>query len=99
MDDALLAWAVLPGPRKVLAAARRRLEAGHGLDGSPLRVALTPDERAEVGRLLGTSWVRSGRSVGARALERAVGSLGADVLGLLAATGGPVRDMRADRAA
>lgn len=99
MDDALLAWAGLPGPRKVLAAARRRLEAGHGLDGSPLRVGLTPDERAEVGRLLGTSWARSGRPVGARMLERAVGSLGSDVAGLLTATGGPVRDLRADRAA
>jgi uncharacterized protein (TIGR02679 family) len=99
MDQALLAWAGLPGPQKVLAAARRRLEAGHGLDGSPLRVDLTPDERAEVGRLLGTAWVRSGRAVGARALDRAVGSLGADVADLLAATGGPVHDLRADRAA
>lgn len=99
MDEALLAWARLPGPRKVLAAARRRLEAGHGLDGSPLRVDLTPDERAEVGRLLGTTWVRSGRAIGARALDRAVGSLGADVAELLAATGGPVHDLRADRAA
>src|SRR6266516_110890 len=99
MDDALLAWAKLPGPRKVLAVARRRLEAGHGLDGSPLRVNLTPDERVEVGRLLGTTWVRSGRAVGARALARAVGSLGADMAELLAATSGPVQNLRADRAA
>src|SRR5260370_3874205 len=99
MDDTLLAWAKLPGPRKVLAVARRRLEAGHGLDGSPLRVNLTPDERVEVGRLLGTTWVRSGRAVGAGALARAVGSLGTDVAELLAATGGPVQNLRADRAA
>jgi uncharacterized protein (TIGR02679 family) len=99
MDEALLAWAGLPGPHKVLAAARRRLEAGHRLDASPLRVDLTPDERAEVGRLLGTTWVRSGRAVGAHALDRAVGSLGADVAELLAVTGGPVHDLRADRAA
>ena len=99
MDDALLAWAELPGPRKVLAAARRRLEAGHGLDGSPLRVNLTSDERVEVGRLLGTTWVRSGRAVGARALATAVGSLGADVAELLAATGGPVQDLCAGRTA
>jgi uncharacterized protein (TIGR02679 family) len=99
MDDALLAWAKLPGPRKVLAAARHRLEAGHGLDGSPLRVNLTPDERLEVGRLLGTTWVRSGRAVGVRALVTAVGSLGADVAELLAGTGGPVQDLRSGRAA
>lgn len=99
MNDTLLAWAKLPGPRKVLAVARRRLEAGHGLGGSPLRVNLTPDERVEVGRLLGTTWVRSGRAVGASALARAVGSLGADVTELLAATGGPVQNLQADRAA
>lgn len=99
MDDALVAWAGLPGPRKVLAAARRRLESGHGLDGSPLRADLTSEERLQVGRLLGTSWVRSGRAVGAAALAKAVGSLGSDVAALLAATGGPVQDLRADRAA
>jgi hypothetical protein len=82
-----------------LAAARRRLEAGHGLGGSPLRVNLTPEERVDVGRLLGTTWLRSGRAGGARALVRAVGSLGADVAELLAATGGPVQNLRADRAA
>src|SRR5260370_41619437 len=99
MDDSHLGWAKLPGPRKVLAVARRRVEAGHGLDGSRRRVTLTPDERVEVGRLLGTTWVRSGRAVGAGALARAVGSLGTDVAELLAATGGPVQNLRADRAA
>ena len=94
-----MAWARLPGPQKVLAAARRRLQAGHGLAGSPLRADLTPSEREEVGRLLGIAWVQSGRAVGARALAAAVGSLGADVAELLAATGEPVRDLRADRAA
>lgn len=95
MDDRLLTWARLPGPRKVLAAARRRLEAGHGLDGSPLRVDLTPGERSEVGRLLGMSWERSGRAVGAKALATAVEGYGATVTGLLAVTGDPVRDLRA----
>lgn len=99
MEEQLLTWARLPGPQKVLTAARRRLQAGHGLAGSPLRVGLTPSEREEVGRLLGIAWVRSGRAVGSRALAKAVGSLGADVPQLLAATGEPVRDLRADRAA
>ncbi len=97
MDDRLLEWAQLRGPQKVLAAARRRLQAGHGLDGSPLRVDLTPSEREEVGRLLGISWVRSGRAVGARALTRAISDFGLDVTGLLAATGEQVRDIRAER--
>ena len=95
MDDRLLTWARLPGPRKVLAAARRRLEAGHGLSGSPLQVDLTPAERSEVGRLLGMSWERSGYAVGAKALALAVENYGATVTDLLAVTGDPVRDLRA----
>lgn len=95
MDERLLRWARLPGPRKVLAAARRRLEAGHGLGGGPLQVDLTPGERSEVGRLLGMSWERSGRAVGAKALTRAAENYGATMTDLLAVTGDPVRDLRA----
>lgn len=95
MDDRLLAWAQLPGPRKVLAAARRRLEAGHTLGGSPLRVDLDPGERAEVGRLLGSRWERSGRAVSAKALTTAVEEHGVTVADLLTATDGPIRDLRA----
>jgi uncharacterized protein (TIGR02679 family) len=97
MDDRLMAWARLPGPRKVLAAARRRLEAGHSLSGSVLRVDLAPGERAEVGQLLGMSWERSGRAVGAKGLATAVEEHGGTVADLLAATGEPVRDLRAAR--
>jgi hypothetical protein len=95
MDDPLLTWARLPGPRKVLAAARRRLETGHGLGGSPLRVDLSPGERSQVGRLLGMSWERSGRAVGAKALAMAVENHGATVTDLLAVTGDPARDLQA----
>lgn len=71
MDDRLLAWARLPGPRKVLAAARRRLEAGHSLNGSPLRADLTPGERAEVGRLLASAGSgRDEQSARKRSLRR-----------------------------
>jgi uncharacterized protein (TIGR02679 family) len=83
----------------VLAAARRRLEAGGDLLGSAFRVSLTPDEREEVGKLLGLTWTRSGRSVSARAFEEAIRNLGTDVPELLAATGTPVRDLRGARIA
>ncbi len=100
IDDRLLEWARLPGPAKVLAAARRRLEAGHAMTGRPVRVSLTEPERIQVGKLLGTSWVLSGRQVGAKALAEAIGSLGADLQTLLvAAEGGPLRDRPAERAA
>jgi uncharacterized protein (TIGR02679 family) len=98
-DPRLLEWARLPGPAKVLAAARQRLEAGHGMGGSPLRVGLTDAERDQVGRLLGTKWVLSGRQVGAKALAEAVRSLGADLETLLTSSGGPLRDRPAERAA
>lgn len=99
IDAGLLEWACLPGPAKVLAAARQRLEAGHGLAGSPIRVVLTAAERDQVGRLLGTSWVLSGRPVGPRALAGAVATLGAELETLLISLGGPVRNRSAERAA
>ena len=97
LDEGLLEWARLPGPQKVLAAARRRLEAGGDLSGSSLRVSLTPDERAEVGRLLGMTWAGSGRSVSARTLASTLQGLGTDMAELLSATGDPVRDLRGER--
>ncbi len=98
-DPRLLEWARLPGPAKVLAAARQRLEAGHGMAGRPLQVSLTDSERKEVGRLLGTSWMLSGRQVGAKALADATRSLGTELETLLAAGGGPVRNRPAEKAA
>ena len=98
-DPRLLEWARLPGPAKVLAAARQRLEAGHGMAGRPLQVSLTDSERKEVGRLLGTSGMLSGRQVGAKALADATRSLGTELETLLAAGGGPVRNRPAEKAA
>ena len=95
----LLEWAGQPGPAKVLAAARQRLEAGHGMAGRPLRVSLTAEERDQVGKLLGTRWGLSGRPVGARALADAVRSLGTDLEALLTSYGGQIRDRPTERAA
>ncbi len=99
IDSRLLEWCRLPGPQKVLTAARRRLESGRGSSGSPLRVPLTQAERDQVGKLLGVTWALSGRPVGAKALAEAAGSLGADLETLLTASYGPLRDLPADRAA
>ena len=99
IDPRLLEWARLPGPTKVLAAARQRREAGHGMACRPLRVALADAERDQVGKLLGTTWVLSGRQVSARILANAIESLGTDLDALLTETGGPLRDRPAERAA
>ena len=99
IDPRLLEWARLPGPAKVLAAARQRREAGHGMAGRPLRVALAGAERDQVGKLLGTTWALSGRQVGAKVLATAIESVGTDLDALLTETGGPLRDRPAERAA
>ena len=98
-DARLLEWARLPGPAKVLAAARQRLEAGHGMAGSPMRVSLSGPERDQVGKLLGTKWALSARQVGAKALAEAISTLGTDLETLLISTGGPLRNRPAERAA
>jgi uncharacterized protein (TIGR02679 family) len=99
IDPHLLEWARLPGPAKVLAAARQRLEAGHGMTGSPLRASLTQEERGQVAKLLGTTWMLSGRQVGANALTEAIRSLGTDLETLLISTGEPLRNRPAEKAA
>jgi eukaryotic-like serine/threonine-protein kinase len=97
-DPALFAWAELSGPRKVLGAARRRLESGRDLSGAPLSVDLTDVERADVARLLGITWQRSGRAVSARELNAVIRARDTSVEELLAALGTPVRPLRAERA-
>jgi uncharacterized protein (TIGR02679 family) len=99
VDSKLLEWARQPGPAKVLAAARQRLEAGHGLAGSPLRLPLTGAERDQVAKLLGTRWALSGRLVGMKGLSDAVATLGADLGTLLTAVGGPLGNRPLERAA
>jgi uncharacterized protein (TIGR02679 family) len=98
IDPQLLEWASMPGPAKVLAAARQRLEAGHGMAGRPLRVSLAAAERDQVGKLLGTTWVLSGRPVGAKALAEGIRSLGTDLESLLISTGDPLRNRPEEKA-
>ena len=98
VPDALLEWAKLPGPAKVLIAARRRIEAGSAMTAGTLRVELDADERAEVSQLLGTRWLTRGRGVGAKTLVNAVASTGSDLVDLLTAVGGPIRDLPTERA-
>ena len=99
IDPALLEWARLPGPARVLAAARRRREAGHGMIGRPLQITLTSAERDQVGRLLGMTWVLSGRQVSMKVLATAIESIDSDLDALLTEAGGALRDLPAERAA
>ncbi|GAA4256394.1 TIGR02679 domain-containing protein [Dactylosporangium darangshiense] len=99
VPDGLLDWARLPGPTKVLDRTRRRLEAGGSIAGSPLPVSLTPAERRDVGRLLGSAWELSQRAVPLRQLAERIEELGTDLPSLLTALHGPLVDRPAERAA
>lgn len=95
----LLAWARQPGPRKVLAAARERLEAGQLGARGVLDVALSPSERGAVGTVLPARWVKSGEPVPVRQLRAGLAENGTGLEELLEALGGPLVDRRAERRA
>lgn len=97
--DYLLAWAREPGPRKILHAARERLEAGQLGARAVLDVPLSPSERASVGRLLTASWAGSGAPVSVRQLRDGLAAHGTGLQDLLEAVGGALVDRRAERRA
>jgi uncharacterized protein (TIGR02679 family) len=97
--EPLLDWARLPGPARVLAAARSRLEAAHVGDRVRVPVTLTATDRAHVGRLLGLPWASSGKPVTLGLLRAACARSNADLDVLLCTVGGPLRDLRAEKTA
>jgi uncharacterized protein (TIGR02679 family) len=92
IDASLLAWAKLPGPSKVIEEVRRRI-AQRGVVRGEIKVELTASERREVGKLLGLSWVTSGRGVSAEPLEKALAGRSV-TLRSLAEAQGQVDDLR-----
>lgn len=93
----LLAWAREPGPRKVLDAARVRLESGRLGLRSVLDLPLSPAERTQVGRLLPPAWVHTDTAVPTRALRTGLATHGVQLEDLLVALHGPLRDLPAER--
>jgi uncharacterized protein (TIGR02679 family) len=98
IDDQLKAWALKPGPAKILAVARRRAEHGSRLERGTLPVELSPAERKDVGALLGIDWTASGRDVSIVMLRAALDARGLTFVDLLVTTG-PLRDRPAEKAA
>lgn len=98
VPDTLLAWAVLAGPAQLLAAARNALQAGSAGDRVQLRAPLDGRGRDEVGRLLGLDWAASGKPVTLGLLRKALARNHGDLIELLEARGGPLRDLRAEQA-
>ncbi|MEU3741980.1 TIGR02679 domain-containing protein [Streptomyces sp. NPDC032198] len=96
IDASLLAWAKLPGPSKVIEEVRRRI-GQRGIVRGEIKVELTESERREVGKLLGLSWVTSGKGVSVQPLEKALAGRSA-TLRSLAESQGKLDDLRALKA-
>ena len=99
LPAALSRWVQLSGPGDVLAALRERAERGHRVDTGALRVALTDQQRREVGRLLGTPWEVSQRPFSLRLLAARLAEHGITTRDMLEAVGGPIVVRREARAA
>lgn len=95
----LIDWAHEPGPRKVLDAARARLEFGRLGPRSLLDPALTPAERTQVGRLMPPSWVLTDGAVPTRELRNGLATHGVRLEDLLVSLDGPLRDLSVERKA
>lgn len=68
VPDGLADWARKPGPAMVLDAVRTRARRGHRTESGTLSLSLSPEQRREVGLVLGTRWVVSGQQVNLRTL-------------------------------
>ena len=94
----LLVWARLPGPARLLAEVRRRRERGWRGDRGEVSLDWSPSERRDIGRFLNADWRESGRGVRASELRQGLRAHGAGLDELLVALGGPLRDLRGERA-
>ena len=94
----LLAWARLPGPARLLAEVRRRRERGWRGDRGEVSLDWSPSERRDIGRFLNADWREAGRGVRASELRQGLRAHGAGLDELLVALGGPLRDLRGERA-
>ena len=103
VPDALLAWAKMTGPARVIGAARTRAQRGQRTENGALATLdLSESERREIGLVLGTPWAVSGRPVRLQDLAARLAEHRVSVLDLIEALDGtrPVenRVLRADSA-
>ena len=93
----LIDWARSSGPDLVLREARSRIERRRLGPRSSLKVALTPDQRRTVGRLLDAAWAQTSVAVPVRALRSGLLQNGCTLEDLLVAVDGPLRDRPAEQ--
>ncbi|ASU81689.1 hypothetical protein CDO52_01765 [Nocardiopsis gilva YIM 90087] len=106
LPRALAEWADQPGPAKVINEVRKRALRNASTETGSLRCSLTPDERTQVGRLLGVQWVLSERPVRLRDLNAALAPHGHTARTVAEAVHGPIvpnsekhrsQELRADK--
>ncbi|MDO5094042.1 MAG: TIGR02679 domain-containing protein [Propionibacteriaceae bacterium] len=93
----VLEWAKQTGPAIVLQVARQRLETGRlGARGS-IDTPLDAEQRRQVGEMLEAAWTAGTAPVSVAKLRAGLVSHGVELEDLLAAIGGPLRDLKAER--
>lgn len=93
----MLAWAGRPGPAAALLAARAKLEAGVRGPTARLPTPSTPEDRREVGRVVGLAWQTSQQALTLGRLRQSLAASGVELEDLLETTGGRLRDLPAER--
>lgn len=79
IPDGLKEWARLAGPALVLSAVRERAARGAATETGTPRITLTPEQRREVGRLLGKPWELEGKPLRLQVLAAALAEHGLTV--------------------
>ncbi len=97
--DHVLAWARLPGPARLLSEIRQRLEAGRCGPRATIVLDISPEQRHQIGQLLGVRWQVGDAPVSVQRLREELASHGADLEELLTVLGGPLRNLPAERRA
>ncbi len=99
IPEHVMSWAKKPGPARLLAEIRSRREQGALGPRSLIKLELTDGERREIGQMLSVRWQLSAQPLRLGELQSGLAGHGVDLDELLEACGGPLRNLRDERAA
>ncbi|WP_341728350.1 TIGR02679 domain-containing protein [Brooklawnia sp.] len=99
IPEHVMSWAKKPGPARLLAEIRSRRERGALGPRSLIKLELTDGERREIGQMLSVRWQLSAQPLRLGELQSGLAGHGVDLDELLEACGGPLRNLRDERAA
>ena len=99
IPEHVMSWAKKPGPARLLAEIRSRRERGALGPRSLIKLEFTDGERREIGQMLSVRWQLSAQPLRLGELQSGLAGHGVDLDELLEACGGPLRNLRDERAA